>query len=96
MKRSRFTDSQIMAARRRVEVGLPVPEIFRELGVSSVTFDKWRAKFGGMDTPMMARMRELEDENEQIANWLIRLTDNNRSWVFGLCYLYLRNVKSFG
>ena len=34
-------------------------------------------------------------ENEQIANWLIRLTDNNRSWVFGLCYLYLRNVKHF-
>lgn len=34
-------------------------------------------------------------ENELIANWLIRLTDNNRSWGFGLCYLYLRNVKSF-
>ena len=34
--------------------------------------------------------------NEQIANWLIRLTDNNRTWGFGLCYLYLRNVKYFG
>ena len=34
-------------------------------------------------------------ENEIIANWLIRLTDNNRSWGFGLCYLYLRNIKSF-
>jgi putative transposase len=34
-------------------------------------------------------------ENELIANWLIRLTDNNRSWGFGLCYLYLRNVKNF-
>jgi putative transposase len=34
-------------------------------------------------------------ENEQIANWLIRLTDNNRTWGFGLCYLYLRNVKNF-
>ena len=34
-------------------------------------------------------------ENEQIANWLIRLTDNNRSWGFGLCYLYLRNVKNY-
>jgi putative transposase len=34
-------------------------------------------------------------ENELIANWLLRLTDNNRNWGFGLCYLYLRNVKSF-
>jgi putative transposase len=34
-------------------------------------------------------------ENEQTANWLIRLTENNRSWDFGLCYLYLRNVKHF-
>ena len=34
-------------------------------------------------------------ENEQIANWLIRLTDNNRSWGFGLCYLFLRNVKGY-
>ena len=36
---------------------------------------------------------QLNAENEQIANWLIRLTDNNRSWGFGLCYLFLRNVK---
>ena len=34
-------------------------------------------------------------ENEIIVNWLIRLTDNNRSWGFGLCYLYLRNMKNF-
>ena len=39
---------------------------------------------------------QLNAENEQIANWLIRLTDNNRTWGFGLCYLYLRNVKNFG
>ena len=35
-------------------------------------------------------------ENEEIANWLLRLTDNHRNWGFGLCYLYLRNVKNFG
>ena len=35
-------------------------------------------------------------ENEQIADWLLRLTDNHRTWGFGLCYLYLRNVKGFG
>ena len=66
MKKSRFTDSQIMAALKRVEVGLPVPEICRELGISTATFYKWRAKFGGMDTSMITRMKELEDENRRL------------------------------
>ena len=66
MKKSRFTDSQIMAALKRVEVGLAVPEICRELGISTATFYKWRAKVGGMDTSMMARMKELEDENRRL------------------------------
>ena len=57
MKKSRFTDSQIIAALKRVEAGLTVPEICRELGISSATFYKSRAKFGGMDTSMMARAR---------------------------------------
>jgi putative transposase len=39
--------------------------------------------------------RKLNAENEQVATWLIKLTDNNRNWGFGLCYLYLRNVKGF-
>jgi len=39
--------------------------------------------------------RKLDAENAQVANWLIKLTDNHRSWGFGLCYLYLRNVKGF-
>ena len=50
-----------MAALKRVEAGLPVPQICRELGISTATFYKWRAKFGGMDTSMMTRMKELED-----------------------------------
>jgi putative transposase len=66
VKKSRFTDSQIMAALKRVEVGLPVPGICRELGISTATFYKWRAKFGGMDTSMMTRMKELEDENRRL------------------------------
>lgn len=39
---------------------------------------------------------KLNDENQQIADWLLKLTDNHRTWGFGLCYLYLRNVKGFG
>ena len=66
MKKSRVTDSQIMDALKRVEAGLSVPDLCRELGVSAPTFYKWRARFGGMDTSMMARMKELEIENARL------------------------------
>ena len=66
MKRSNFSDSQIIEALKRVEAGIGVPDLCRELGISVATFYKWRAKFGGMDTSMMARMKELEDENRRL------------------------------
>lgn len=66
MKRSRFTDSQIMAILKQAEGGIPVPEVCREHNVSSATFYKWRSKFGGMDASMMARLRELEQENSRL------------------------------
>jgi putative transposase len=65
MKKSRFTDSQIAEALKRVEAGL-VPELRRELGISSAAFYKWWAKYGGMDTSMMARLKELEVENARL------------------------------
>ena len=71
MKRSKFTDSQIMEALKRVDAGLVVPEICRELGISTATFYKWRAKYGGMDTSMMARMKELEAENARLKKMYI-------------------------
>jgi len=71
MKRSKFTDSQIMDALKRVDAGLAVPEVCRELGISSATFYKWRAKYGGMDTSMMARMKELEVENARLKKMYI-------------------------
>ena len=66
MKKSRFTDSQILDAIKRVEAGITVPEMCRELGISSATFYKWRAKYGGMDVSMMSRMKELEAENARL------------------------------
>jgi putative transposase len=66
MKKSRFTDSQILAILKQAETGVPVPELCREHGMSSATFYKWRAKFGGMDASMMARLKELEDENRRL------------------------------
>lgn len=66
MKSSRFTDSQIIAILKQAEGGSPVTELCREHGFSSATFYKWRAKFGGMDASMMARLKELEDENRRL------------------------------
>ena len=66
MKKSRFSDSQIMAILKQAETGMPVPELCREHGMSSAGFYKWRAKFGGMDTSMIKRMKELEDENRRL------------------------------
>jgi putative transposase len=66
MKKSRFTDSQIMAVLKQAESGIPVPQLCREHGISSATFYKWRSKYGGMDTSMVARMKELEAENARL------------------------------
>ena len=66
MKKSKFSDSQIIEALKRVEGGLSVPELCREFGISSATFYKWRAKYGGLDVSMMARMKELEAENARL------------------------------
>src|SRR5690554_6529880 len=66
MRKSRFTDSQILAVLKQAENGVPVPELCREHGISSATFYKWRSKFGGMDASMMTRLKELEDENRRL------------------------------
>ena len=66
MKKSRFTDSQIIAVLKQAEAGTPVPELCREYGISSATFYKWRSKFGGMEVSMVARMKELEEENRRL------------------------------
>lgn len=66
MKKSRFTDSQILAVLKQAEAGTAVPRLCREHGISTATFYKWRSKFGGMDASMMSRLKELEDENRRL------------------------------
>lgn len=66
MKKSKYTDSQILAILKQAESGTPVPQLCREHGMSSATFYKWRAKYGGMDASLMARLKELEDENRRL------------------------------
>lgn len=66
MKKSKFSDSQVMAILKQAEAGAPVPQVCREHGISSATFYKWRAKYGGMDASLMARLKELEAENSRL------------------------------
>lgn len=66
MKKSRFTDSQIIGVLKQAEGGAPVPDRCRQHGISSATFYKWRSKFGGMDVSMMPQLKELQDENRRL------------------------------
>ena len=66
MKKSRYTDSQIISILKQAEAGTPVPELCREHGMINASFYKWRAKYGGMDASLMARMKELEAENNRL------------------------------
>jgi putative transposase len=66
MKTTRKSDSQIMQILSQAGSGIPVSELCREHSMSSATFYKWRAKYGGMDTSMITRFKELEAENSRL------------------------------
>lgn len=66
MKKSRFSESQIIAILKQADAGTPVPELCREHGMSSALFYRWRSRYGGMDASMMARLKELEEENRRL------------------------------
>jgi len=68
MKKLKSSDSQILAILKQAEAGTPVPELCREHGMSSASFYKWRAKYGGMDVSIMTRLKELEEENRRLKN----------------------------
>ena len=70
MKKSRFTEEQIIAIRREQEAGVATAEVCRKHGVSSATFYKWKAKFGGLDVSEARRLKGLEDENGRLKRML--------------------------
>lgn len=66
MRKSRYSDSQILAILKQNEEGIAVADLCREHGMSQAMFYKWRSKFGGMDASLMKRMKELEAENARL------------------------------
>lgn len=70
MKRSRFTDEQIVGILKEHEAGMPVSELCRKHGVSDASIYKWKTKFGGMDVSEAKRLKTLEDENTKLKRLL--------------------------
>lgn len=70
MKKSRFSEEQIIGFLKQAEAGLPIKELCRKGGFSDATFYKWRARFGGMEVADAKRLRELEQENGKLKRLL--------------------------
>jgi putative transposase len=77
--KKRFTESQIVAAIKKQESGVPVKEICREIGISDATFYNWKAKYGGMEASDVSRLRELERENAELKKMFAEMSLENRA-----------------
>jgi putative transposase len=74
MKKSRFSETQIIKILNEAEAGVSVADLCRTHGISQSTFYKWRSKYGGMDVSELRRMRELEEENRRLKQMYAELS----------------------
>lgn len=77
MKKSRFSEAQIMSILKQAEGGVPVSELCREHGMSSASFYKWRAKYGGMDASLIAEMKDLMEQNRRLKKMYAEMSMQN-------------------
>lgn len=66
MKKSKFTEEQITYALKQAELGTPVAEVCRKMGISDATFYNWRTKYGGLSPSELRRLKQLEEENAKL------------------------------
>lgn len=66
MKRSKFTEEQILYALRQAETGISVAEVCRKIGISDATYYTWKKKYGGLGLSELRRLKQLEEENRQL------------------------------
>lgn len=78
MKKTRFTETQIVSILKQQEAGLAVKEICREHGISEATFYNWKSKYGGMEASDVRRLKDLEEENAQLKKMYADLALDNR------------------
>lgn len=74
MKKSKFTEQQIVFALKQAETGIPVAEVCRKIGISEATFFNWKRKFSGLGTAELRRLRQLEEENSRLKQIVADLT----------------------
>ena len=74
MKKSKFTESQIVNILKEAEAGVSVEELSRQHGFSKTSFYKWKAKYGGMDASALKRLKELEEENRRLKQMYANLS----------------------
>ena len=79
MKRSRFTETQIIRILKEVEGGRTVKEVCREYGMSDATYYNWNAKYGGMTASDIKRLKELEQENRRLKQMYADMSLENRA-----------------
>ena len=78
MKKSRFTEAQMIGALQRLDGGVPAKDLAREIGINVQTLYRWRKKYGGMDVSDARRLKHLEDENRQLKRLVADLTLDNQ------------------
>ena len=77
MKRSRFTESQIVAILKEADAGMMVKDICRKHGISDATYYNWKSKYGGMEASDLKRIKELEEENTRLKRMYADLAMEN-------------------
>ena len=77
MKKTRYSEAQIMGILKQAESGVPVSELCREHGMSNASFYKWRAKFGGMDASMISEMKAMVEENRRLKRMFAEMSMQN-------------------